>query len=89
MLKEALNNIYVPSANKVLSNLIEMAIKWAKHPMLARTHGQPASPTTLGKEYANFSYRLALQLSNLRKTNIYGKFNGAVGNYNAHCFVYP
>jgi adenylosuccinate lyase len=57
--------------------------------MLAHTHGQPASPTSLGKEYANFCYRLALQISRLKSTKIYGKFNGAVGNYNAHYFVYP
>jgi len=57
--------------------------------MLAHTHGQPASPTTIGKEYANFAYRLSLQLKNLKQTKIYGKFNGAVGNYNAHYFAYP
>ena len=57
--------------------------------MLAHTHGQPASPTTLGKEYANFCYRLALQQNRLSKTQISGKFNGAVGNYNAHYFAYP
>jgi adenylosuccinate lyase len=89
MLKESLANVYVPTATKVLEKLIQHAVNWAGHPMLAHTHGQPASPTTLGKEYANFSYRLALQLSNLKKTKIYGKFNGAVGNYNAHYFVYP
>ena len=48
--------------------------------MLAHTHGQPASPTTIGKEYANFAYRLSHQISHLNKTKIYGKFNGAVGN---------
>lgn len=57
--------------------------------MLAHTHGQPATPTTLGKEYANFAYRLALYLKTLKNTPIYGKFNGAVGNYNAHYFVFP
>jgi adenylosuccinate lyase len=57
--------------------------------MLAHTHGQPASPTTLGKEYANFAFRLSLQLSRVTNTTIWGKFNGAVGNYNAHYFTYP
>lgn len=89
MLKEALKAIYLPKADKLLESLLQHAINWATHPMLAHTHGQPASPTTLGKEYANFCYRLALQLSYLRKAKIYGKFNGAVGNYNAHYFVYP
>lgn len=57
--------------------------------MLAHTHGQPASPTTLGKEFANFSYRLAQKLRYLKQVQITGKFNGAVGNYNAHYFVFP
>jgi len=57
--------------------------------MLAHTHGQPASPTTIGKEYANFAYRIAIQIGHLNRTKIYGKFNGAVGNFNAHHFTYP
>lgn len=89
MLKDALSHAYLPKATKLLHQLIQLSQHWAHHPMLAHTHGQPASPTTLGKEYANFCYRLALQLSNIKKTQIYGKFNGAVGNYNAHYFTYP
>ena len=57
--------------------------------MLAHTHGQAASPTTLGKQYANFAYRLAKQIAYIKQAKIYGKFNGAVGNYNAHYFAYP
>jgi adenylosuccinate lyase len=57
--------------------------------MLSRTHGQPASPTTIGKEYANFAYRLSQQKNHLLKVDLTGKINGAVGNYNAHYFSYP
>ncbi len=57
--------------------------------MLARTHGQPATPTTLGKEYANFAYRISSQIVNIRNVVLRGKINGAVGNYNAHYFAYP
>jgi adenylosuccinate lyase len=57
--------------------------------MVARTHGQSATPTTIGKEYANFAYRLSKQLSHLKNVRLSGKMNGAVGNYNAHYFVYP
>lgn len=57
--------------------------------MMARTHGQPATPSTLGKQYANFAYRIGKQLKNMKKVQISGKMNGAVGNYNAHYFAYP
>ena len=57
--------------------------------MLSRTHGQSATPTTLGKEVANFSYRLGKQFKSLKTHNFEGKFNGAVGNFNAHIFAYP
>ena len=71
-------------------NLInELAKKNAKIPMLSRTHGQTASPTTLGKEMANFSYRLDRQINQLKDVHIMGKFNGAVGNFNAHLSAYP
>lgn len=71
-------------------NLInELAKKNAKIPMLSRTHGQTASPTTLGKEMANFSYRLDRQINQLKDVRIMGKFNGAVGNFNAHLSAYP
>ena len=71
-------------------NLInELAKKNAKIPMLSRTHGQTASPTTLGKEMANFSYRLDRQIYQLKDVRIMGKFNGAVGNFNAHLSAYP
>lgn len=67
----------------------ELAKNNAKIPMLSRTHGQTASPTTLGKEMANFSYRLKRQINQLKDVHIMGKFNGAVGNFNAHLSAYP
>ena len=57
--------------------------------MLGRTHGQPATPTTLGKEFANFSYRIGKQINYINETVLSGKINGAVGNYNAHYFSFP
>lgn len=89
MLRDSLNQIIVPKLAEVVESLIGKSEIWAAHAMLAHTHGQPASPTTIGKEYANYAYRLSLQLGHLKKTKIYGKFNGAVGNYNAHYFAYP
>jgi len=72
-----------------LNLITELAKKNAKIPMLSRTHGQTASPTTLGKEMANFSYRLERQINQLKDVLIMGKFNGAVGNFNAHLSAYP
>jgi adenylosuccinate lyase len=73
----------------VLSSIASMAKDNAAIPMLSRTHGQTASPTTLGKEMANFAYRLNRQIEQLNQVKIMGKFNGAVGNYNAHLSAYP
>ena len=67
----------------------ELASEYADIPMLAKTHGQPASPTTLGKEIAVFAYRLEVQLESLRKTPVSGKFGGATGNFNAHRVAFP
>lgn len=89
MLRDSLKSTVIPSMNNLLHILITKSQSWAHYPMLAHTHGQPASPTTLGKEYANFSYRLAQQIAFLKTTKVTGKFNGAVGNYNAHYFAYP
>ncbi len=79
----------LPLWDKLIEALAEMARAHAALPMVARTHGQPASPTTLGKEMANFAYRLRRQQVQLRTAPILGKWNGAVGNYNAHLAAYP
>jgi adenylosuccinate lyase len=73
----------------VINQMVELGHEFANQPMLARTHGQPASPTTVGKEIANVAYRLQRQLSQLDNISIMGKINGAVGNYNAHLSAYP
>ena len=66
-----------------------MAEAWADIPMLSRTHGQTASPTTVGKEIANFTYRFAQQVKVVRQHKFAAKLNGAVGNFNAHMYAYP
>ncbi len=88
MLKEGTLLISKPMQDciKVLKKL---AKETADEPMLSRTHGQPASTTTVGKEFANFAARLDRQMSQFKKVEILGKINGAVGNYNAHCVAYP
>lgn len=73
----------------IIDRLSEQAIEWAECSMLARTHGQTASPTTVGKEFANVVYRLKRQLAAIDNVEILGKINGAVGNYNAHIATYP
>lgn len=75
--------------DRIESQLTEMAHQYAELPMLSRTHGQPASPTTLGKEIANVIFRLRRQMQQLDETEVLGKINGAVGNYNAHLSAYP
>ena len=89
MLKNALNNIILPELNNLHSFILKLVDDFADQPMLSRTHGQPASPTTLGKELANVSYRLVRQIKQLKKIEYLGKFNGAVGNFNAHVAAYP
>lgn len=89
MLTEALNTVLWPCTTALLERLRGLAHTLAAQPMLARTHGQPASPTTLGKELANVLHRLAWQLAQMRQIAIPGKINGAVGNYNAHIIAYP
>ncbi|HBY55541.1 MAG TPA: adenylosuccinate lyase, partial [Coxiellaceae bacterium] len=88
-LAKARDEILLPMMEKIILHLGKMAQNYAELPMLARTHGQPASPTTLGKEMANFAYRLTRQFDYLFITPILGKFNGAVGNFNAHMTAYP
>ncbi|KOR29471.1 adenylosuccinate lyase [Achromatium sp. WMS1] len=89
MMQEGRNNILLPQINTLIDTMRTLAHTHAIQPMLARTHGQPASPTTLGKELANFVYRLQKQRHTLSTIPILGKINGAVGNYNAHLYTYP
>ncbi|CAA0814403.1 L-Aspartase-like family protein [Striga hermonthica] len=89
MLKEALNKVIVPEMDKLISVICNLATVNASIPMLSRTHGQPASPTTLGKEMAIFVHRLSEERKELSRIAILGKFAGAVGNYNAHLVAYP
>lgn len=89
MLDKARNKAILPTMRQIITTLGKMASDYAKIPMLARTHGQPATPTTLGKEFASFAYRLTRQYDYLFIAPILGKLNGAVGNYNAHIAAYP
>ena len=89
MLKAARDETMLPLLDKVLARLKELAHAHAELPMMSRTHGQPATPTTLGKEMANVAYRLARARERIVAVNLLGKINGAVGNYNAHLAAYP
>ena len=89
MLKAARDTVLLPSLNKIISKLTEVAHAHAEVPMMSRTHGQPASPTTLGKEIANTVARLKRAAQRIAAVEILGKMNGAVGNYNAHLSAYP
>jgi adenylosuccinate lyase len=89
MLKSGRDDVLIPRLEHIIGLLTSLANEYASLPMLSRTHGQPASPTTLGKEFANVVYRLNRQLDQIKATPILGKINGAVGNYNAHISAYP
>ncbi|MDR1938980.1 MAG: adenylosuccinate lyase [Tannerellaceae bacterium] len=89
LLKEALNEVYYPGLQKIIDVLKRYAEEWKDIPMLARTHGQPASPTRLGKEVTVFVYRLEQQLALLKAVPVSAKFGGATGNFNAHKAAYP
>ncbi|WP_099019458.1 adenylosuccinate lyase [Marinicella litoralis] len=89
MLKEARDSIFIPTIQGIINQLSDMAMAYADIPMMAKTHGQPASPTTMGKEMANVVYRLKYQLNQLSHITLFGKLNGAVGNFNAHYSAYP
>lgn len=89
MLREGLDNGLLPAMTRVADKLGELSQEHAEQPMLSRTHGQTASPTTVGKEFANVVYRLQRQIKQIRNIEILGKINGAVGNYNAHISAYP
>ncbi|MGL4519885.1 MAG: adenylosuccinate lyase [Phocaeicola sp.] len=88
-IKEALEEVYYPLIEELIAQLTTYATEWAAIPMLAKTHGQPASPTRLGKEVMVFVYRLQKQLDQLKASPITAKFGGATGNYNAHYVAYP
>ena len=87
--KEALEQVYYPQIEELIAQLRAYAEEWANIPMLAKTHGQPASPTRLGKEIMVFVYRLERQLVALKACPVTAKFGGATGNYNAHHVAYP
>ncbi|MGN1281805.1 MAG: adenylosuccinate lyase [Succinivibrio sp.] len=89
MLKEARELVILPVIDEIISKIAELAHKYADVPLLARTHGQPASPTTIGKEMANVVYRMRRQRDEIARVQIMGKINGAVGNFNAHSIAYP
>jgi len=89
MLKAGRDDVVIPYLEKVTNAIAELAIEHAELPMLSRTHGQTASPTTLGKEMANVVARMRRQIQQLKNVEILGKMNGAVGNYNAHLSAYP
>ncbi len=89
MLRDARRDVLLPALAQVEDRLTELAVDLADLPMLARTHGQPASPTTLGKEMANVAYRLRRGMECFADVECLGKINGAVGNYNAHLAAYP
>jgi adenylosuccinate lyase len=89
MLRDARETVLLPALDKLIATLRQMAHAFAAQPMLARTHGQTASPTTLGKEIANVVARLQRQRAQIAAVSISGKINGAVGNYNAHVVAYP
>ncbi|WP_316753414.1 adenylosuccinate lyase [Pedobacter gandavensis] len=87
--KLALNEVYYPNISNLISKIKELATEWKDVPLLAFTHGQPASPTKLGKEFLVFAERLEIQLNNLKNIPNSAKFGGATGNFNAHHIAYP
>lgn len=87
--RDAVHDIYYPLIDELIARLEELSEEWKEVPMLAKTHGQPASPTRLGKEIRVYVYRLSRQLELLRKIACSGKFGGATGNFNAHHIAYP
>ncbi|MDY5878244.1 MAG: adenylosuccinate lyase, partial [Sodaliphilus sp.] len=87
--KEALAEVYLPMMEELVGQLEQYAQEWDNVPMLAKTHGQPASPTRLGKEVMVFAYRLRRQIDMLRQCPLTAKFGGATGNFNAHHVAYP
>ena len=88
-LKEGIGSVYIPDLQLVINKIIDFSKAWKTVPMLARTHGQPASPTRLGKEFAVFAERLKIQLDMLKSLHFPAKFGGATGNFNAHHIAFP
>ena len=89
MLRAGSDEVVLPLMRRIADEIRQLAVQFADVPMLSRTHGQPASPTTLGKEMANVVYRLERQIHQIESIPLLGKINGAVGNYNAHLSAYP
>lgn len=89
MLRDGRDEVVLDQMREIESTLAQLAKKFASQPLLCRTHGQPASPSTVGKEFANVVHRLRRQISQIESNEILGKINGAVGNYNAHFSAYP
>jgi adenylosuccinate lyase len=88
-IRDAIQNVYIPLFDELVAKLDELSLAWEEIPMLARTHGQPASPTRLGKELKVFIERLNVQVELLKVIPCYAKFGGATGNFNAHFVAYP
>src|SRR5260370_7727101 len=89
ILKEFTERALIPALGWIVADLTRLARRFKDVAMVARTHGQEASPTTVGKEFAIFVHRLVRQVGHLRRQDFLGKSNGAVGNFNAHLFAYP
>ncbi|PHM63734.1 adenylosuccinate lyase [Xenorhabdus ishibashii] len=89
MLKTAREEVLLPQWRQIIDTMTRMAHDYRDLPLLSRTHGQPATPSTVGKEFANVAYRMKRQFRQLEQVEILGKINGAVGNYNAHLSAYP
>lgn len=89
MLKEARNEVILPQIRTIIDAIKGLAVEYRDIPLLSRTHGQPASPSTMGKEMANVAYRMERQFKQIANVEILAKINGAVGNYNAHISAYP
>jgi len=89
MLHEARKHVLLPQIKEVIDTIAKFAHEFRQIPLLSRTHGQPASPSTMGKEFANVVARMRRQFKQIQQVEILGKINGAVGNYNAHCSAYP
>ncbi|WP_413510148.1 adenylosuccinate lyase [Serratia liquefaciens] len=89
MLQTARQDVVLPYWRKIIYSIKGLALEYRDIPLLSRTHGQPATPSTVGKEFANVAYRMERQFRQLERVEIMGKINGAVGNYNAHIVAYP
>jgi len=89
MLQTARQDVVLPYWRKIIDSIKGLALEYRDIPLLSRTHGQPATPSTVGKEFANVAYRMERQFRQLERVDIMGKINGAVGNYNAHIVAYP